>query len=90
MLKIVINSLLLVFMALIQILREEACGMNCLLFVAYGKLPALCSIWNLSWCIGGDFIVTYFPSKRLGGPSSSSAMMDFSDIINEQGLLDMP
>ena len=47
----------------------------------WDELVGLCSLWSLPWCIGGDFNFTRFPSKRLGGPSSSLAMTDFSNFI---------
>jgi endonuclease/exonuclease/phosphatase family metal-dependent hydrolase len=50
-------------------------------------LAGVLSWWDVLWCIGGDFNVTRFPSERSGG---DSAMMEFSDFISEQGLLDLP
>jgi hypothetical protein len=47
------------------------------------------SWWNLPWCIGGDFIVTRFPSER-SKVACRLAMLDFSDFLHEQGLLDLP
>jgi len=43
----------------------------------------------MSWCIGGDFNVTRFPSER-SGEGSMSAMRDFYDFISNQGLMDFP
>lgn len=44
---------------------------------------------NLSWCIGDDFNDTRFPSKILG-EACSSVMMEFSNFIFVQGLMDLP
>ena len=48
------------------------------------------SWWNLSWCLGGDFNVIRFPSKRLGAGRFSRCMYDFSDFISLHGLMDNP
>jgi endonuclease/exonuclease/phosphatase family metal-dependent hydrolase len=44
----------------------------------------------VSWCVGGDFNITRFPSKRSGSASLDSAMMEFSELIFDQGLMDLP
>ena len=43
----------------------------------------------MPWCIGGDFNVVRFPSKRLGA-DSSSAVIDFLDFSSEHNLIDLP
>jgi hypothetical protein len=45
---------------------------------------------NVSWCIGGDFNVTRFPSERSGEAHLCFVMMEFSDFISDQGLMDLP
>jgi hypothetical protein len=54
------------------------------------ELAGLMSWWELPWCIGGDFNVTRFPNERSGDGRFRSDMMDFSDFISEQGLMDLP
>ena len=46
--------------------------------------------WSMPWCLGGDFNVVQFPSERSGSSPFTSAMIDFSDFISEQGLIDLP
>ena len=38
------------------------------------ELFGLCSWWNVPWCVGGDFNVVRFPSKRLGFVFFTQAM----------------
>jgi hypothetical protein len=57
--------------------------------ILWDELAGLMSWWNLPWCIGGDFIVTRFPSER-SEVACRLAMSDFSDFLHEQGLLDLP
>lgn len=48
------------------------------------------SIWDLPWCIGGDFNVTRFSSERSGGLGFNSPMVNFSNFIYDQNLQDIP
>jgi hypothetical protein len=41
-------------------------------------------------CIGGDFNVTRFPSERLGEARLCRALVEFSDFVFEQGLMELP
>jgi hypothetical protein len=54
------------------------------------ELSGLLCWWNLPRCIGGDFIVTRFPSERSGEARFSLGMMEFSDCIYELDLMDLP
>jgi hypothetical protein len=56
----------------------------------WDELTGLMSLWDLPWCIGGDFNVIRFPSERSGGRRISAAMREFSDFIFEKGLMDLP
>jgi hypothetical protein len=44
----------------------------------------------LPWCIEGDFIVIRFLAERSSDVFLNTAMMEFSDFIFEQGLMDLP
>ena len=46
------------------------------------ELAGLISLWNLPWCLGGDFNIIHFPSERLGASRLSRCMYDFSDFIS--------
>lgn len=48
------------------------------------------SWWNLPWCIGADFNVAHFPSERWVKLVFCLATVGFSDLIFEQGLMDIP
>jgi hypothetical protein len=53
----------------------------------WDELAGLSSWWELPWCIGGNFNVTCFPAKRFRDVRLNAAMMEFSDLIFEQGSL---
>lgn len=53
------------------------------------ELVGLISWWNMPRCIGGDFNVTWFPSERSGETRLCPDMVEFSDFIFEQGLMDI-
>uniref|UniRef100_A0A2N9EDK5 Endonuclease/exonuclease/phosphatase domain-containing protein n=1 Tax=Fagus sylvatica TaxID=28930 RepID=A0A2N9EDK5_FAGSY len=56
----------------------------------WDKLAGIRSWWDVPWCLGGDFNVVRFPSKRVGSDHFSPAMYDFSDFISTNGLIDVP
>lgn len=55
----------------------------------WDKLVGIQSWWNLTWCIGGDFNVTCFPSERSRGGGCRSAMLEFLNFIPDLGLMDL-
>ncbi|KAG6663989.1 hypothetical protein CIPAW_02G060000 [Carya illinoinensis] len=56
----------------------------------WDEIAGLCSWWEGPWCIGGDFNTTRFSSERSGDSNSGSAMADFSALIFELDLIDLP
>lgn len=54
------------------------------------ELARLTSWGNGPWCIGGDFNIICFPSERSNGLYSSITMLEFSEFIFEQDLMDIP
>jgi hypothetical protein len=58
--------------------------------VLWEELAGLRTRWVVPWCFGGYFNIVRFPSEQSNGSSYSSGMMDFSDFISAQGLMDIP
>jgi len=56
----------------------------------FEELRTFTSIWDIPWCLGGDFNVVRFPSERSNGGRLTSAMSDFSEFINSCNLIDPP
>jgi hypothetical protein len=68
-------------MASLGLLRVYGPNFDCDKRYLWEELASLISWWNLLWCIGGDFNVTRFPSKRSGGACLCPTMVEFSDFI---------
>lgn len=51
-----------------------------------GEIRGLCQGVG-PWCVGEDFNVVMFPSKRLRGASISSTMKRFSKVIDDLELM---
>ena len=56
-----------------RFLWEELCGLN--------------SWWSVPWCVGGDFNVVRFPSKRLGSNAFTAAMREFPILFRNRASL---
>jgi hypothetical protein len=56
----------------------------------WDELAGILSWSNLPWCVGDDFNVTCFPNERPGEARLCPTMMEFSDFIFNQGLMDLP
>jgi exonuclease III len=54
------------------------------------ELAGLMSLWDMPWCIGGDFNVTLYHNERCSSARRRWAVADFADFIAEQGLLNLP
>ena len=54
------------------------------------ELTGLMSLWDMTWCIGGDFNVTLYHSGRSGGARRRRVVAAFADFIVEQGLMNLP
>ena len=42
------------------------------------ELVGLMSLWDVPWCIGGDFNITLFQGERSGGARMRSAVIAFA------------
>ena len=54
------------------------------------ELVGLMGLWDMPWCIGGDFNVTLFHSERSGGARMRRVVTDFAEFTVDQGLTDLP
>jgi exonuclease III len=46
--------------------------------ILWEELAGLRTVWEVPWCIGGDFNIVRFPSERSSESNISTGMMDFS------------
>ncbi|KAK9268085.1 hypothetical protein L1049_010524 [Liquidambar formosana] len=58
--------------------------------VLWAKLEAVKDVWRAPWCITDDFNIVRFPSERWPESGLTNAMMEFSDFINRNALVDPP
>lgn len=54
------------------------------------ELAAVRGLWDESWVVGGDFNVCRRESERLNCTRRSKAMKDFSEAIEDLGIIDLP
>ncbi|XP_026420101.1 uncharacterized protein LOC113316085 [Papaver somniferum] len=54
------------------------------------ELQLMRLIWNLPWCIGGDFNEVRLMSERQNCNSITRGMQDFRDFVNDEDLIDIP
>ncbi len=56
----------------------------------WDELNMIRNRWVSPWCLFGDFNIIRFPREHLGCQSFSQGMIDFSDFINSNNLVDLP
>ena len=54
------------------------------------ELAGLMCLWEIPWCLGGDFNITLFHNERSGGARRRRAVAAFADFVAEMGLMDLP
>lgn len=54
------------------------------------ELVGLYFLWDLQWCLSGNFNIIWFPSERAWAYTSTRAMEDFSELIFDLNLMDLP
>ena len=54
------------------------------------ELGAVRGLWNVPWCVAGDFNITKFNEERSGGSKLTRRMRRFSDVIEDLELRDLP
>jgi hypothetical protein len=57
---------------------------------SWDELVGIMSLWEMPWCIGGDFNAIRLPSERVGVTRYSTPMGEFSSFFSDQGLMDIP
>jgi hypothetical protein len=63
---------------------------NSLRRLLWEELAGVMCLWEVPWCIGGDFNVTLFQSEGSGGARRRRAAVAFADFTAEMGLMDLP
>ena len=56
----------------------------------WDELNSIRSRWVTPWCLFGDFNIIRYPGERLGCQNFSEGMLDFSDFIDFNHLMDLP
>ncbi len=56
----------------------------------WDELNSIRNRWVTPWCLFGDFNIIRFPGEQLGCQNFSQGMLDFSDFINSNNLVDLP
>ncbi|XP_040987472.1 exodeoxyribonuclease-like [Juglans microcarpa x Juglans regia] len=54
------------------------------------ELAGLFHLWDVPWCLCGDFNIVWFPSERTDATTLSVAMEEFSQLIFYMNLVDLP
>ena len=54
------------------------------------KLRAIRRLWNVLWCVAGDFNMIRFPSECSKGGHLSPTMRRFSKVVEDLELRDLP
>lgn len=54
------------------------------------ELAGVYSLWDVLWCMRGDFNTIRFPSERLGHCRHSLAMEEFNEFIFDLDFMDLP
>ena len=54
------------------------------------KLRAIRRLWNVLWCVAGDFNMIRFPSECSKGGHLSPTMRRFSEVVEDLELRDLP
>lgn len=54
------------------------------------KLSDINALWDVPWCIGGDFNAIRFSQERRGGSKITRTMRGFNNFVKECALVDIP
>ena len=54
------------------------------------ELRSIKGLWDVPWCVGGDFNEILFPNERFRRGRFYNSMRRFSDILNDLELRDLP